>query len=380
MSPSALPKSPSYLGLFLGADWWGSDARALAVALRQSGTALIEVGYEDFFSLQWSTFPLKVLRRLGRRLFIRNYNQAVLRHAGNLAIDFVLVFKGMLLEPVTLRSFQMHGVALYCFYPDVSFMDHGPNIWKCLPLYDCLFTTKSFHLDDPAVWGRVKAMKLVSHGFDPEVHRQAGLSERVRRQYGCDVSFVGCWSPKKESLLGAIVRECPGVQLRVWGPGWGRSAPAVRRWWQRRGAYGDELAIIYGASRINLGLVSEAGRGTNEGDAVTARTWQIPASGGFMLHEDTAELRRHFDPQHEVGVFQSGAELPGRVRHFLEHEDQRIKMLTTAHQRCLNARYTYQASAAEILQFHAQRMTPGWHSEVFQTRGAGPGSRTVATH
>lgn len=95
--------------LYLGADWWGSDARALAVALRQSGNALIEVTNEDYFPLNWSSFPLKVLRRLAKPLFIHNFNQAVLAHLGNPAIDFVLVFKGMFLQASTLEQFRKRG-------------------------------------------------------------------------------------------------------------------------------------------------------------------------------------------------------------------------------------------------------------------------------
>ena len=344
----------SRLILFLGADWWGSDARALAVALRRAGHALIEVIDEDFFPLQWSTVPLRALRRLARPWLVQDYNRAVLGHAGNPAIDFVLVFKGKLLQSATLERFREQGTPIYCFYPDVSFLDHGPEIWNCLPLYDCLFTTKSFHLEDAALRVRVKQMKWVAHGFDPEVHRPVALSEGMKRQYGCDVSFVGCRSPKKELLLAAIIRECPGLSMRIWGPGWARAAADVRQRWQGRGAYGDELAIIYGASRVNLGLLSEAGGGTRSGDLVTARTWQIPAAGGFMLHENTPELARYFAPDREVGVFQSVSDLPVKLQSYLSNEGERARMLSAARRRCSESTYTYDAPARAILKWHGE--------------------------
>jgi spore maturation protein CgeB len=343
--------------LFLGADWWGSDARALAVALRHSGNALIEVIDEDFFPLQWSTVPLRALRRLARPWFVQNYNRAVLRHAGNPAIDFVLVFKGPRLQAATLERFRQQGTPIYCFYPDVSLLDHGPEIWSCLPLYDCLFTTKSFHLEDAAMRGRAKQMRLVSHGFDPEVHRPIPLSDHMRRHYGCDVSFVGCWSPKKEEMLSGVAHGCPNCKIRIWGEGWTRSKPIVRQYWQRRSAYGDELAVIYSASKINLGLLSEAGGGTKAGDAVTARTWQIPAAGGFMLHEKTAELLRHFGAGREVAVFAGAADLAGKVRYYLENDDQRLAIQASGYRACLEARCTYDVAAAEMLGFHEMTVT-----------------------
>jgi spore maturation protein CgeB len=338
--------------LFLGADWWGSDARALAVALRQSGNALIEVTYEDFLPIQWSTFPLRVLRRLARPFFVQNYNQAVGVHAGNQAIDFVLVFKGMLLQAATLERFRKQGTPIYCFYPDVSFHDHGSEIQGCLPLYDCLFTTKSYHLEDKALCSQIKQMRLVSHGFDPEVHRPIAISDSMRRQYGCDVSFVGCWSPKKEILLASIICDNPNLTVRIWGPGWKKAEEKIRHSWQGRGAYGDELAIIYGASKINLGLLSEAGGGTRSGDLVTARTWQIPAAGGFMLHEDTAELANYFAPGKEVGVFNAQDDLPGKIKFYLANDAERLRILQSSCDRCRNSAYNHGSTARAIIDFH----------------------------
>ena len=363
MSKTTPAGLPANLILFLGADWWGSDARALAVALRRAGHALVEVIYEDFFPLQWSTVPLRTLRRLARPWFVQNYNQAVATHARNPAIDFVLVFKGKLLQSATLERFRQQGTPIYCFYPDVSFLDHGPEIWDCLPFYDCLFTTKSYHLEDAVLRSRVKSIRLVAHGFDPEVHRPVALSEGMKRQYGCDVSFVGCWSPKKEALLAAIIRRCSGVSVRLWGPGWGRSAHAVRNRWEGRGAFGDELAVIYGTSKINLGLVSEAGGGAKVGDLVTARTWQIPAAGGFLRHEATSELAQYFQPGREVGVFQSATDLAEKVRYYLRDEPARIRILEAGHRRCLDPGYTYEGAARTILEFHARRVPRSGSSE-----------------
>lgn len=341
--------------LFLGADWWGSDARALAVALRQRGHSLIEVQYEDYFPQQWSSFPLKVLRRFIRPWCAANYNQAVACHLENAAIDFVLVFKGMLLAPETLAAFRARNIPLYCFYPDVSFGAHGSNIAACLPHYDCVFTTKEFHLRDAGLSSRLKDIKLVRHGFDPEVHRPVRVSAAMHRHYGCDVSFVGCWSPKKERLVSAVVQGLPDCAVRLWGPGWGRAEARVRRCWAGRGAYGDELAMIYQCSKINLGLLSEAAQDTASGDQTTVRTWQIPAAGGFLLHEATAELAQCLTPGKEVAVFRDMAELTKQVAHYLANPEERGRIMTAGRQCSLAGQYTYAAAAETICAYHENR-------------------------
>lgn len=344
---------------FLGADWWGSDARATGAELRRRGCLLIERHYEDHFPTRWRSRGLKVVRRLFRNWMADDYNAAILELLQVRPLEFLLVFKGMLVSPQTLRRFHDRSVPLYCFYPDVSFRDHGSNIWDCLPLYDCVFTTKSYHLQDAELKSRIRRLQLVGHGFDPEVHRPVGISEDVRRLYSCDVSFVGYWSRKKERLLREVAERLPTVDLRIWGPSWHLADPVVRRCWQGRGAWGDEIAAIYACSKINLGLLSEAGTGTTSGDLTTARTWQIPASGGFLLHEDTHELRQAFAVNVEVGVFTGAQDIATAVSHWLQHSELRNVAAAAAARRAVSAPYTYAPAVDQILNFHRQRMAAG---------------------
>jgi hypothetical protein len=353
--PSMKSSNTSKLILFLGADWWGSDARALAVSLRQRGHCLIEVQYEDYFPLHWSNSLLKLFRRVIRRFCVSNYNSTVRQHVDNSSIDFVLVFKGNGLMPQTLEYCRKRGIPCYLFYPDVGFATYGKNIVDCLPLYDAVFTTKSFHLRDERLSGRVKCLILVSHGFDPDVHRMACLNSAVQKHYECDVSFVGCWSPEKERLVGWLIANVPDAHVRLWGPGWKRSAEAVRLCWAGRGAFGDESVIIYQCSKINLGLLTAAHWDVISGDQTTVRTWQIPAAGGFMLHEDTQEVRAFLADGVDVALFDGQDELVKQVRRFLADDVARRAMAEAGRQRVLAENYTYVGAANQILAHHEGR-------------------------
>ncbi len=355
MTGGCVPSELSYCIGYLGADWWGSDARALATELRSQGHLLVERHYEDYFSTKWHSFPLRVLRRVCRPLVAAEYNRAVCELLDIGALDFLLAFKGMLLDESTLLKFRKLGKPCYCVYPDVSYRDHGENIWKCLPHYDCVFTTKSYHLEDPELVKRVRCLQYVPHGFDPEVHRPVQLTARLNSYYGCDVSFVGVWSPKKEQILSAVIDALPDVDLRIWGPFWNRAKESVQRCWQKRSAYGDELAAICSYSRINLGLLSGAGQGTVEGDRTTARTWQIPACGGFLLHEDTNELRAAFVAGEEAAVFSSNADLVSGISQYLHDSEGRERIRLAGHQRCRTSQYSYRAAAERVLAFHRDR-------------------------
>jgi hypothetical protein len=336
---------------FLGADWWGSDARAMAAELRRGGHVVLERHYEDYFPTKWRHPILKAVRRLLRRVMAKDYNRAVAELLEVEAMDFLLVFKGMLLAPATLARFKAKGIPCYCFYPDVSFHDHGGNIPACLPLYDCVFTSKSYHLKEPQLM-LGEEWQYAPHGFDPEVHRPITAGGCALAGYACDVSFVGNWSRKKESILATLLAGIQELDLKIWGPGWERAGAVVKHCWQGRGAHGDELAAIYSQSKINLGLLSEAGTGVRQGDATTARTWQIPGAGGFLLHEDTDEIREAFVAEEEIALFDGPPQLAGAIRRYLADDEARRAVAMAGHRRAVGEPYTYARAVAVILARH----------------------------
>src|SRR5213593_2388090 len=72
------------------AKWWGSDARALAQALRRLGHGVLDIDEEDYVPWRWQGVPSKVLRRLFSRVWIDDYNRAVLKQAQSSGYDFIL--------------------------------------------------------------------------------------------------------------------------------------------------------------------------------------------------------------------------------------------------------------------------------------------------
>lgn len=337
---------------FLGADWWGSDARAVAMEFRRQGHIVIERNYEDFFPTRW-TNNLRIIRRIARRWMAANYNRSVEELLQIDGLDFLLVFKGMLLSRQTLQKFRAKNIKTYCFYPDVSITAHGSNITECMALYDCVFTTKTFHLQDAKLASIAKEMKLVHHGYDPEVHRPIPGLSLSNNIYSADVSFVGAWSPKKEHLIECISELGKSHVIKVWGPGWGRAGNTVRSFWQGRGAYGDELVAICCGSKINLGLLSEKGPDTLQGDSTTARTWQIPACGAFLLHENTDELSKYFIPDKEVGVFTDGQDLLAKIKLYLSAPLALETISAAGRLRCQASRYDYSSAVMAILNHHS---------------------------
>jgi glycosyltransferase involved in cell wall biosynthesis len=347
-------ETSGYTILALGfAKWWGCDPRALAQSFRALGHTLIEVDAEDFVPWRWNSFLSRVLRRLFTNLLVREYNRAVVLQARTSAFDFVLVFKGMHLNESTLAILRSLGKPVYNFYPDVSFEDHGSLIPRALRYYDCVFTTKSFHSKAEIELFKIRELVQVRHGFDREVHRPVGLSQSQLESYGCDVSFVGCWSPKKERLISYILTNRKNYKVVVFGIGWQYASLAFKKALGknlRPGAFGDELAIIYNASKVNLGLLSCAAGDSSVSDKTTVRTFQIPASRSVMLHEDTMEVRSYFLPEKEVMLFTDESDLLIKLDRMLSDDSLREIIRSGGYQRCINDSYDYSDAAKIILE------------------------------
>ena len=334
------------------AKWWGSDARALAQAFRRLGHSVLDIDEEDYLPWRWQGVAPKVLRRLFSSVWIDDYNLAVLQKASSSSYDFVLVYKGNLLKPETVRNLRGLGKPAFNFYPDVSFQDHGPNIPRTLRLYDCVFTTKSYHGDREKQLFGIRNLEHVRHGFDPEVHRPIPLSPSLAKHYECDVSFVGCWSRGHEERILHVLRRSSKLRLRVFGIGWNH---ASREFKQRMGpnlqpgVFGDELAIAYGASKVNLGLLSCSASNATVLDQTTARTFQIPATRSFMLHEDTPEIRSFFRDGEEVLLFSSNEDLVDKIEFALKEPALRETIRARGYERCLQEPYDYSKAARSII-------------------------------
>jgi spore maturation protein CgeB len=334
------------------AKWWGSDARALAQAFRRLGHSILDIDEEDYVPWRWQSARSKVLRRLFSRVWIDDYNKSVLNLGAAAAYDFVLAFKGNFLKPETVRHLREFEKPIFNFYPDTTFQNYGPFIPGALRYYDCVFTTKSYHGEKEQAEFGIRDLRHVRHGFDPEVHRPMRLSREQRTRYECDVSFVGCWSPENEASILHILMRSRGLSVRVFGPGWNYASEDFKKRMGsnlRAGAFGDELAIIYCASRINLGLLRRAVGNASVFDQTTARTFQIPATRSFMLHEDTPEVRTFFRDGIEVMLFSGNDHLVEKIQSALQSPSLRDAVREKGYERCLGEPYDYSSAAVEVV-------------------------------
>lgn len=329
--------------------WQGSNAYAFVRAFRRAGHSVSVLADEWFAASGWQSRPMKAARRLLWPVILREATGAAVRDAENFRPHLFFVFKGIMVSPEAIRAVQDRGGVAINFWPDTSFVDHGKTASHALPCYDWIFTTKTFGPADLQARFGIETASFLPHGFDPETHRPTAGDAYDVALYGCDASFIGTWSPKKEKLLGALAAGIPDLDLKIWGSQWERAGAKAGSRASRRPIFGAEYAKAIGASKINIAILFEGNANAASGDRLTSRSFHIPASGGFMLHERSDEIAAHFEEDRECAMFGSAEELADKVGFYLAHDTARQRIAEAGHARALSSGYSIDERARTVI-------------------------------
>lgn len=326
--------------------WQGANDYAFVRAFRRMGHSVRAINEREFLPA-WQNKGLKVMRKvLGRRM-VKDYNAALLREAQMLKPNLFFVFKGAMIKPETLKAIKRYGAVCIQFYPDVSIHTHGPYLPETLQEYDWIFNTKSFGVRDLAEQLGMTQCSFLPHAFDPETHTPITCSHTDITQYACDLSFIGNHSEKKWKVLANLRVLPPGVSIKIWGP---KAWSCLPNLFQGAPVYGYEYAKAIQLSKINLALLSEQRSGASSGDLITARTFEIPGAGGFMLHERTPEAETYFKDGKECVFFDDGKDLADKIRYYLSHDKERRQIANAGRQRCLTSGYSTDDRARVVIE------------------------------
>jgi spore maturation protein CgeB len=335
-------------------NWQGSCAFACADAMRRSGHSVTIVSQEGFLPVGWRSVPLRGLRQLLTRVLAREYGAQLLREARALQPDLFFAFKGTDVSRSLVEQIKALGAAAINYYPDVSFTAHGSEIPAAMPAYDWVFTTKSYGVADMKRVLGVERVSFLAHGYDRQIHVPVLLDAVDEAMYACDAAFIGTWSLKKQQLLDGLVARCPGIDLKIWGAQWQRAPASLSRYVMRREVIGREYAKAIAATSINIAILSEARAEASSGDRSTTRTFEIPACGGFMLHERTTEADALFKEGEECAMFEGADELAAKVTHYLAQPEERRRIAEEGHDRAVTSHYAYDDRVVVILEKAAE--------------------------
>ncbi len=140
--------------------------------------------------------------------------------------------------------------------------------------------------------------------------------------------------------------ELVEARIAVYGNGWNAipSSSPLYPFVQRRPLYGPNKLLAFASCTIALCFLRKANR-----DTYTDRSFEIPATGDFMLAERSSEHALLFDEGEEIACFESADELVQKVRYYLAQGDERARIAAAGHRRLLAGHHTYQHRLTEVL-------------------------------
>ncbi len=329
-------------------NWQGATDYGFIRAFRRAGHSVLNLPDTDYTPAGWRARPLRLLRRLTLPLMAADYQRALIEAAAAMRPHLFFVYKGTLVDADTVDAIRRLGAVAINVYPDVSFTVHGRYIPRALPRYDWVLTTKSYGVADLARELGVDRASYLPHGFDPETHAPMALDASDEAAYGCDAAFIGTWSPKKEALLLGLKQRLPSLSLKIWGNQW-EHARELRQSIVGGPVVSREYAKAIASAAINIAILKERHGEASSGDLSTTRTFEIPAVGGFMLHERTEETQGFFEEGKDCAMFETADELAQKTAWFLAHPDARRAIAQAGHARCLESGYSLDHRAAAVI-------------------------------
>lgn len=155
------------------------------------------------------------------------------------------------------------------------------------------------------------------------------------------VSFVGTAHGQRARWIADLRRG--GIDVECFGHGWPRGPVAAA-----------EIPQIIRSSVISLNFANSSwtwsGVLPEQVNQIKARTFEVPGAGGFLLSADADGLDRQYVPGREIVTFRTMKELPGLIRYYLSHPEERDRIASAGYERTCRD-HTYDQRLSEVLEF-----------------------------
>jgi hypothetical protein len=316
-------------------------------ALRRLGHTVHSLPRPEFARDTIPRFLGKVSRRLGFPPD-NGLNQAILESLAREQSDVLWCDRPLDIKPRTLEAARklQPSIKVIAYSLDDMAQPHNQSAYylRSIPLYDLHVTTKSYNIDELKKLG-AKRVLFVNNAFCPKVHFPQEVTSREMRHYGGEVGFIGGHEQERAQWLIALARA--GVPVRVWGAGWPRQTctASPNLWIKNQNLWGSAYRLALNCFDINLGFLRKINR-----DLQTTRSVEIPACGGFMLAERTAEHSGLFREGVEADYFSTPEELIEKVQYYRKHESLRRTIALNGLRRANAVPYTYEAQLKYVLE------------------------------
>lgn len=264
--------------------------------------------------------------------------------------EIAWIEKALLLLPETLEKAKriLPGCTFVCFQEDDPF---GPSVaelpvWKnfidAIPLYDIHFVWREINVKEFTDRGAQRVC-LYMPGFYPGIfHPMPG--NRCVPEYKHDVVFVGYARDQRIQDIYTLIFKHK-IPVNVYGNGWHKTIIYfLKRSLFHPPVFAQDYVSTIWDSKISLGFLAGENR-----DDFTLRTFEITACKGFFLAQRSTKHLELYEEGKEAEFFDSNEECADKIRFYLKHDSERIKIAEAGYQRCIKSGYSMSERLSKAL-------------------------------
>lgn len=271
--------------LFIGDDWYGSNATSMRDAIAE-----LDLSVDTVNTFQLAEARGHISRRMVKKTSPRLYEafstnrvtRAVASAVQRRHYDLAFVFKGTNVGSEAVESLRRSGATTVHYHPDDSANSDNVSATylESEPLYDLHVTTKSHNVDELRQRAPKSRIVNVLCAFDPRWHRRLASVPSQR------LGLIGTLRPDRVDLVVNLARSAKSGEgeMLVAGTGWGAVAGLRGIAEVIPPAFGIDFSRTVSRAGVQLGVLNSANR-----DSHTCRTFEIPAAGGLFLGERSLE-------------------------------------------------------------------------------------------
>jgi hypothetical protein len=318
----------------------GSTARHRMAALGRIGFEVVPFNFADYLrgagrAANWLYHRLLVGPAVSR------LNRDLTALAERTQPDFILVDKGIFVSPATVAHLSKSVAPTIQYNLDNPFGGMGEPGWRrliaAIPLYDLHFVPRAINIADYKAAGARRVIR-VPLAYEPTVHFPPppdwGEDRRV-----IDVSFTGSPYDDRAEFLTRLLTD-HGVATDIRGDRWlSALEPCIAgRLHTGPSLADDAYRQRFWDSKICLSFVTHANN-----DQVAHKSFEIAASGGFLLAEATDEHRAMFEDGTEAAFFTDLADCARLIRMYLAEPELRQRIANAGQRRAVESGYSNDA-------------------------------------
>tara|TARA_Y100001968_G_C19384386_1_gene732056 strand:- start:170 stop:1192 length:1023 start_codon:yes stop_codon:yes gene_type:complete len=285
------------------------------------------------------SFIRKIFYKLGYPLDESKTNKALISLVENNNYDIVWIEKGLTIRPKTLLKLKKCNKVLLVYYTnDNMSKKHNQSMYfkRSIKYYDICLIIKGY--DKSFFYERgCNNVIEIDRAHDKNLLNEP-ISNNVKKY---DVIFIGTYELDRFNIIKYIIEN--KITVHVFGNNW-PDIKSKNLKIKNKAIYGDEFVKKIKQSRIVLNFLRKANN-----DVTTGRTFEIPATGSFMLSERTSQQKAYFTEGKEAEYFSTKSELLSKIKYYLKNNQERESIATNAKIKCINKRYDHNTLLKNII-------------------------------